>query len=374
MLAWLLAALVAGSAVFCLLVIAAARPSASRQTQSAATPVSILKPLAGADLDLASNLSAAFEQNHPAYEILFAVRDPSDPAIPIVERLQSQYPRVPARLLITGEPPYPNPKVFALEQMTAAARHDLLAMCDSDIRIPSDFLHRIAAEFADPRLGLTTCPYRAVPEPTFWSRLEAIMMNTEFLAGILVARMIEGMRFAVGPTIVARKSAIDAIGGWTRLKAYLAEDFMLGQFAARAGIGVGLSSVIVEHHIAGPGETFASNVEHRLRWCRSTRRSRPAGYVGQLFTNPTPLALALLAAAPAWWPLAAFALALRAAAAYATAGRILHDPLCKRYWYLIPVADLASFAFWIAGFFGNSIRWRGRTYYLHRDGTFERTA
>jgi ceramide glucosyltransferase len=255
--------------------------------------------------------------------------------------------------------------------MTEAARYEILAMSDSDIRVTPDFLRTVAAEFENPDLDIATCPYRAVPGESIWSTLEALMMNTEFLAGILAARMLEGMRFAVGPTIVARKSAIQAIGGWPRLKDYLAEDFMLGRFAAQAGRGVDLSSYVIEHHIGSHG--FAANAAHRLRWCRSTRRSRPAGYFGQIFTNTTPLAIALWIAAPGLAPIAAAALLLRGAAAWWTAGGVLHDPLTARYWYLIPVADIATFAFWIAGFFGNTIHWRGRTYYLHRDGRFERT-
>ena len=197
-------------------------------------------------------------------------------------------------------------------------------------------------------------------------------MNTEFLSGILVARMLEGMRFAVGPTIVARKRVIETIGGWDRVKDYLAEDFVLGQFAAEAGFGVALSSYVIEHLIGS--QAFLPNARHRLRWCRSTRRSRPAGYVGQLFTNPVPLALLLWIAAPAWWPLCLMALAARAAAAFAVAGGVLRDPLTARYWWLVPVEDLASFAFWAGGFFGNTITWRGRDYYLHTDGRFERVA
>ncbi|MEZ5354726.1 MAG: bacteriohopanetetrol glucosamine biosynthesis glycosyltransferase HpnI [Bryobacteraceae bacterium] len=376
MLVLVLAALVTGSAVFCVLVIVAARrfPKAADGSSGAAIGISVLKPLAGVDAGLEENLRAVFTQRYAEFEILFAVREAGDEAVAVVKRLMAAYPAIPARLIVTGEPPYANAKVYSLEQMTAAARYGLLAMCDSDIRVEPDFLERMAAEFADEGLGVTTCPYRAVPGDSIWSRLEAMMMNTEFLSGILVARMLEGMRFAVGPTIVARKKAIAAIGGWERLRDYLAEDFMLGQLAAANGAGVGLSPTIVEHHIAGSGtESFAANAEHRLRWARSTRRSRPAGYVGQVFTNPAPWALALAVAAfPEGLLLAGAAMTLRAAAAWAVAGGILRDPLCKRYWYMVPVADLVTFGFWIAGFFGNSIRWRGRQYRLGRDGRFAR--
>ena len=226
--------------------------------------------------------------------------------------------------------------------------------------------HRRA--LADPKLAVTTCPYRAVPGASFWSKLEAIGMNTEFLGGVLVARMLNGMDFALGPTIAARRDAIDAVGGWTYLQEFLAEDFVLGNEAAAKGLGVGLSSYVIEHRIGA--QSLRKNFAHRLRWCRSTRRSRPAGYVGQLFTNPLPIALALWAVLPATWPALVGTTILRAIAGHATAETVLHDPLCRRQWCLVPLQDLLSFAVWAAGFFGNTIDWRGETYRLEKDGRF----
>jgi ceramide glucosyltransferase len=194
-------------------------------------------------------------------------------------------------------------------------------------------------------------------------------MNTQFLGGVLVARMLEGMRFALGPCIVARRSTLDALGGIDRVQSYLAEDFVLGKFAHEAGAGVILSSYVVEHHIGNVG--FTSNLAHRLRWVRSTRRSRPWGYVGELFTNPLPIALALCALRPDWWIVAALAAAFRAASAGATAGFVLRDRLTLRYWWALPVQDLLAFFIWLLGFYGNHITWRGRVYYLHSDGRFE---
>ena len=176
--------------------------------------------------------------------------------------------------------------------MTEAARHDVLVMSDSDIRVTPDFLaDNCRPSFRIRSLGVSSCPYRAVPGRSFWSTLEAIGMNTEFLSGVIVARMLEGMKFALGPTATARKQVLADIGGWDRLKDYLAEDFVLGNFAAEKGWRVILSSYVIEHHIGS--QPFLPNARHRLRWFRSTRRSRPAGYVGQLFTNPLPLALLL---------------------------------------------------------------------------------
>ena len=371
MLALVLPALVAGSLVYCVLTIVAAvryravRPPDLRDP----VPISVLKPLAGVDDGLESNLATFFEQDYAAFEILFAVRSEKDPAIGVAEKLRARYPNVPARLIVTGEPPYPNAKVYSLDRMLAAARHDLIVMSDSDIRVTPAMLARIAAEFHDPKLGLATCPYRAVPGRSFWNTLEAIGLNTEFLAGVLVARMLDGMKFALGPTIAARRRTLEAIGGFDAVKDFLAEDFVLGKLAAERGDGVILSSYVIDHCIGA--QTLGANLRHRLRWNRSTRRSRPAGYIGQLFTNPLPLALLLWAAQPEWGPLAAATLLLRAAAAWATAGYVLRDRLTARLFWLIPVQDLLSFAMWIAGFFGNTILWRGRKYHLRADGRFE---
>jgi ceramide glucosyltransferase len=372
----ILIALLAGALVYSGLTVMAAwrylavRPPVLRVPE----PISILKPLAGLDLDLESNLRTFFEQDYPSFEILFAVREPDDPAVAVVEKLRREHPTVPSRLLITGEPPYPNAKVFSLDRMLHAAAHDVLVMSDSDIRVTPTLLRTIAAEFQDPKLGVATCPYRAVAggsleKSSFWSRLEAIGMNTDFLAGILVARMLEGMRFAVGPTIAARRSVLESIGGFDRLKDYLAEDFVMGKFAAEAGHGVSLSSYVIEHHIGSLD--LRHNAAHRLRWTRSTRRSRPAGYLGQLFTMPLPLALLLAAWNPSWWPVLPVTLAIRGIAAWTVAELVLRARL---NWLLLPLEDIAGFCFWIAGFFGNTIVWRGRRYRLESDGRFRLTS
>ena len=335
-------------------------------TAHSSEPVSILKPLSGLDDNLESNLRTFFEQDYPAFEILFAVRHANDPAVAIVEKLQLEHPRVPTRLLVTGEPPYPNAKVFSLSRMLSVAANDLVVMSDSDIRAPSDLLRNVAAEFQDDSLGVATCPYRAVPTDSLWSRLEATGLNTDFLSGILVARMLEGMKFAVGATIAARRRALEGIGGFERLKDYLAEDFVLGKFVADAGYSVILSSQVVEHCPGSSG--LRQNAAHRLRWVRSTRRSRPAGYVGQLFTMPLPLAVALCIAYPAWWPVLPLTLMTRGVAAYVVSARVLRTRI---NWLLLPIEDLIGFGFWLAGFFGDTIVWREQKYRLNRDGRCE---
>lgn len=364
----LLVLILLGSLVFTLLSIFSAKRYVSAGAPIAITrePISILKPLAGLDEGLESNLRTFFEQRYDGeFEILFAVRREDDPAAAVARKLQAEFPEVSARLLIVGEPPYPNAKVWSLDHMMREARHDLLVMSDSDVRVTPTLLATVAAEFEDPKVGIATCPYRAAPGGSLWSRLEATGMNTDFIAGILTARLLEGMKFAVGPTIVARKRVIADIGGWNRLREYLAEDFVLGQFAAAAGYSVILSCYVVEHHIGT--SSFRENARHRIRWSRSTRRSRPVGYLGQLFTMPLPIALLLAAIRPEFWPVLACAAAFRYSAAWIMSTLVLRGKLA---WYLVPFEDLMAFAFWIAGFFGNSITWRGRVYRLLPDGRF----
>lgn len=371
--AWLLLAVVVGSLVYCVLVVVATQNYLSVRPVSPAVlpPISILKPVHGLDEGLEENLRTFFRQDYPDFEILFASRLPDDPAFGVINRLRAEYPDVPVLTMVVPDPPYANAKVWSLDHLMEAAANDLLVMSDSDIAVTPRMLRVVAAEFSNPHVGVATCPYRAVPgRGSFWSLLEAIGMNTEFWGSALVARFTEGMKFAVGPTIVARRPVLQTIGGFDFLKDYLAEDFVLGQRAAEAGFGVILSSYVIEHHIGS--QNWRANATHRVRWNRSTRRSRPAGYVGQLFTNPTPLLVALAILRPNWWPIVAAGLALRALAATAVAGWVLHDRLCRRCWYLVPIQDVLSFCFWVAGFFGRTILWRGTRYRLEADGRFTR--
>jgi ceramide glucosyltransferase len=330
--------------------------------------ISILKPLAGLDDGLEDNLRSFLEQDYPNLEILFAVRTEDDPSVPIVRRLIAQYPAVPSKLIVTGEPPYPHAKVYSLKCMLEEAGGELIAMSDSDVRVGRDFCRELASEFANERVGLLTCPYRAVSGNAIWSRLEAIGMNTDFHAGLFTAVMMEGAaKFAVGPTIVARRDVLLQIGGIERVKDYLgAEDFMLGRIAGRLGFVVGLSSYVVEHRIGS--ESMLQNFSHRMRWGRTSRRSRPLGYIGQFFTYPVPVALALLLMHPAYWPLFVMTAALRSAAAWMVSDRVLG---ARVDWLLLPAQDFLAFGFWIAGFFGKEICWRGRRYTLNRDGTVQ---
>jgi ceramide glucosyltransferase len=253
--------------------------------------------------------------------------------------------------------------------MVREASHDVLVMCDSDVRVGPSLLSSLAAEFQDSDVGLITCPYRAVPGKSVWSRLEAIGMNTELLGGVLVARMIEGMKFALGCTVAVRRSVLDGMGGFGYLQEFLAEDFVIGQRAAELGHRVLLSSCVIEHRIGS--EEMMHNLGHRLRWARSTRRSRPAGYWGQIFTYPLPWALLLTAIYPGAWPVVVLTVMLRGAAALATARYVLHDPVTQKQWWLLPLQDMLGFLVWISGFVGDTIVWRDRKCTVLRDGRLQ---
>lgn len=361
-----------GSWVYCVLTAVAARRYLGTRlpAPTALPPISVLKPLCGQDDRLEENLRSFFTQDYPDYEILFGVHQLADPAVAVVEKVRREFPQGPrVHLVETGEPAVPNAKAHSLGRLVARAQHDILVMSDSDVYVPRNLLRRIAAEFQERTVGVVTCPYRAVPGQGFWSRLEAIGMNTEFLAGVLVAWLVGEMDFALGPTLAARRGAIEAMGGFAELGNYLAEDFVIGNRAPRLGYGAVLSSCVIEHRIGS--QTFMGSLRHRLRWARSTRRSRPAGYWGEIFTNPLPLALLLLLVVPQLWPVVALTVLFRALAAWSTAGWVLHDPLTRWRWWLIPIQDLISFFVWVAGFFGDTIDWRGRRYKLLRDGRFQ---
>jgi ceramide glucosyltransferase len=359
--------LVTGATVFSLIAILAAERYSRAKPVAAGDlpPISVLKPLHGLDDGLRENLRSFFNQDYPEFEILFAVEDGSDSAAAVARQLIGEYRDIPARLVIAGASPFPNAKVHSLRRMLGEARHEALVMADSDVRVTRNFLRAIAGELSGANVALVTCPYRAVAGDSFWTRLEAIGLNTEFIAGVLTARLLGGMDFALGPTIATRKKHLEEIGGLAGLQPYLAEDFVMGNRLAEQGHEVVLSSYVIEHRIGA--QPLRPNLLHRLRWNRSTRRSRPLGYVGQIFTHPLPLALALAAWSPEWWLLAAAAIGVRYLAAWRTSNAVQAN--LSYAW--LPLQDTLSLAMWIAGFFGNEITWRTRRFTIDRLGRFQ---
>ena len=361
-------ALLTGSLVYCVLAVIGAwswkrRP---RDTSADSEPVTIMKPLRGAEIGLADNLRSFFRQHYPHFEILLGVPAVDDGAHAIARQVMAEFPQIESRLIVTGETPRPNGKVHALATLLPLARHSLLVMSDSDVRAPLDLLQTLQAEMMN--AGVVFCPYRASGQ-SLWTRLEALGMNTEFTAGVFTARLLGDLDFALGPTLAMRQELLDEIGGFPLLQNFLAEDFVIGNRAAQIKRTVKLSRAVIEHRLGA--QTFSANLAHRLRWARSTRRSRPLGYFGLIFTNPLPLALLFTAAAPRWWIAIPLTLIFRAAVAWATAVWAMNDPLTRRLWPLLPLQDMLSFFGWLGGFFGSTIHWRGRALKVLRDGRFE---
>jgi ceramide glucosyltransferase len=213
---------------------------------------------------------------------------------------------------------------------------------------------------------MVTCPYRGIAEDTLGSKLESIGISTDFIAGVLAARQIEGgIHFALGSTLAISRTALDAIGGLRPLVDYLADDFELGYRVSKSGFEVVLADVVVETHL--PAYSFRGFFEHQLRWARSTRDSRRMGYLGLLLTFGLPWAMIAVAlAAGAWWSwtVLAAAVLLRVAVALEVGLGVVHDRAVWRHLWLLPLRDLVAFWVWFASFADHTVHWRGDIFIL----------
>ncbi len=332
-----------------------------------APPVSILKPLRGTDPDIYESFRSHCLLDYPEYELIFGVSDPADPAVELVERLQREFPGRHIRLTVCPQVLGTNLKVSNLVQMLPQARYQHLIVNDSDIRVPADYLRRVMAPLADPKVGMVTCLYRGIAGRTLGSRLEAVGISTDFSAGVLAARQLEGIRFGLGSTLAFSRSALQAIGGFEPLVDYLADDFELGARLARAGYEVRLSEIVVDHHL--PDYSLSAFLDHQLRWARSTRDSRRWGYTGVVLTFGLPwamLAVILARGAVSAWLLLAAVSGLRLAMAWVVGSKVLRDPQVPRQIYLLPLRDPVAMLVWAASYAGHTVAWRGDQFILEK--------
>ena len=329
-------------------------------------PVSILKPLKGTDPEIYESFRSHCLQDYPEYQIIFGVSDPNDPAIAEVERLQQEFPQRAIRMVYCNENLGANTKVGNLVQMLREARFEHLIVNDSDIRVESDYLRRVMAGLSDPANGLITCLYRGVAGPTLGSRLEALGISTDFCAGVLAARQLEGgIRFGLGSTMAFRRNDLAAIGGFESIVDYLADDYELGRRIAEQGRNVQLSDVVVETFL--PAYSFGGFLRHQLRWALGVRDSRRWGYLGLGVTFGllwALLAVLLAPAAPWAWGLLASVVVLRIAVAIVVGQMVLGDRQVVSLIVLIPLRDLLAFLVWLASFVGHTVDWRGTSFYL----------
>lgn len=344
-------------------------PEASSLTPKArfTPPVSILKPLKGADPEIYESFRSHCLQDYPEYELIFGVGDADDPAAAMVRRLQSEFPDTRIRLEVCPKVLGTNRKVGVLAQLLPLAKYDHLLVNDSDILVKPDYLRRVMAPMSDKQVGLVTCLYRGIPSPTIGARLEALGISTDFAASVLAARVLQGIRFGLGSTLAFPRRALEAIGGFEPLADYLADDYELGARIAAAGFKVLLSDVVVDHHL--PAYTLRDFVAHQLRWARSVRDSRRWGYAGVGLTFGViwaAVAVALSAGAGWAWSLLGLSVALRAAVASLIGRDIIGDTRALRYLYLVPVRDVAALLIWIASFAGHEVNWRGDLFILEK--------
>lgn len=330
-------------------------------------PVTILKPLKGTDPEMYESFRSQCLQNYPEYEIVFGVSEPDDPAIALVERLKAEFPQRAIRLVICRENLGANTKVSNLIQMLREARYDRLVVSDSDIRVPTDYLRRVVAPLADPKVGLVTCLYRGVASLSLWSRLESLAISTDFAPGVLAARQIEGVKFGLGATMVFRRRDLQAIGGFESLADYLADDYQLGQRISALGLKVEIPGIVVETFL--PGYTLGGFLTHQLRWARTIRDSRFAGYVGMGITYGLPWAILALifARGAAWaWGLLAVTALTRVAVAFSVSKGVLQDRNVPRGLRLLPLRDVIAVIVWLVSFAGHTVIWRGERFRLQK--------
>jgi ceramide glucosyltransferase len=362
---------------FLVLIVAAAvrfrrRQKEELKLQAQFPAATLLKPVCGAEPELEANLASFFEQDYPNFEIIFGARDDKDPAIEVARRISARYPRVPVKFVFSGEPQWPNAKVWSLHHMYAAAANEYLVVSDSDVRVSPDYLREVVRPLLDPKIGLVTCVYRGGPARTIWSKLEALGMSVEMTAGVIVADLVEGMKFSLGPTMAMRKDSLDATGGFPALAYYCADDFVLGQEMDRLGRTVVLSTHVIEH--LPYYHSFKDAVGHQVRWMRSTRFSRPAGHLGTVLTFAMPFGVLGLAAGmvSGHWAIGtgifAWAALNRIVMSIAAGWSVVRDPYALRNAWLYPLRDLMGFCWWCASYFGSEIVWRDGRYQLQKQG------
>jgi ceramide glucosyltransferase len=347
----------------CLAIIASLRQALRRPPVPWTDGVSVLKPLRGLDPNTREAFISQIQQTHPQFEVLFGAREEDDPGAREVTRLQPEYSREASFRLLTGGTDAPNGKVGLLIELNRQARYPLRVVNDSDIKVGRNYLAEVTAPLADPRVGVVTCLYR-VRAHTFAAGWEALGVMTDFMPSTMVAQLIGVREFGLGSTLAFRGEDLEKAGGFEGFADYLADDYQLAKRITALGKRVVLSTYVVETAIGDA--TWLSAWNHQLRWARTIRFSKGAGYFG------LPITQAGLWALLAWFagaPQAAVALmCLRVLGALLAGGLVLRSSLAVGWCWLTPVWDLYSFAVWLASYCGKTVRWRDRSLEIGPEG------
>ena len=327
---------------------------------------SVLKPVRGLDPNTYQAFASQANQNFASFEVLFGVRDPTDPAIPEVRRLQAEFPQVSIQLIV-GAPEAPNGKVGMLIELSRHARYPILVVNDADIKVTPEYLTEVTAPLADAQVGIVTCPYRARPHtiPAAW---ESLGIATDFIPSALVAQVIGVREFGFGSTLAFRAADLTKAGGFEAIASYLADDYQLAKLMTGSGMRALLSTYIVETALSEA--TWRGIWRHQLRWARTIRLTTGAGYLGLPITHAGLWALVGYFSGARLLPIAIL-LALRCLSALVTGGFVLRDRLAGLLFWLAPAWDLYAFSVWLASYAGNTVQWRDRTLTINASGRIQ---
>jgi ceramide glucosyltransferase len=331
-------------------------------------PVSILKPVRGVDFGSYENFSSFCRQDYPDYEILFAVNDDADPAVPLVRQIIAEFPGRRIRLLVGAEHLGANRKVNKLARLAREAQYEVLVLTDGDVRVGPHYLREVVAPLQDRKTGAVTCFYRGIAERNLGAEIEAVGASSDFFAGVLMAGWTEGISFALGASIATTKEWLAKMGGFAAIADALADDYELGHRIAKAGGEVVLSREPV--WTMYPAQTLRSLWDHQVRWARTVRLCRPLAYLGLLFTQGLPWTLLAILVAPSIWIAWTYLLAyfiLRFLMAWTVGVWGVGDEVLRRKIWLVPLRDAIYFVVWLASFGSNRVRW-GNVEYEIRQG------
>ena len=331
-------------------------------------PVTVLKPLCGAEHALYDCLRSFCEQDHPRFQIVFGVSKSDDPAIAVVRRLQREFPGRDLAIAIDNTQHGSSPKVSNLINMMAVARHDYLVMSDSDVRVESDYLRRIVAPLADEKVGIVTCCYRGVARDGIWSILGSMFINQWFMPSVRVAAMLGFRSFAFGASIAMRREVLNKIGGFSAIAGQLADDYRLGELTRRMGLTTVLSDVEVETMVSE--QSALELVAHELRWRRTIRILSPSGYGLSFITFGLPVTAVQIAVTGGG--VSAFIIfAITALANASLHLRTDRSPWRRAKLLLVPFRDLLHFALWGWSFATRRVQWRSVLYRVTEDGSVQ---
>jgi len=332
-------------------------------------PVTVLKPLMGSDRHLYENLASVCRQRYSRFQLVCGVADPRDPAVEIVRRLRAEYPEVDIDLVVDPRVYGSNYKVSNLHNMYRHAKHDIIVIADSDIRVGPHYLRRLVAQVVRPRTGLVTCLYRAANTDGIPSLIESLFVNTDFCAMVLVARKVERPSYAFGATIAMRREVLEEAGGFLPLASYLADDYQLGNRVAALGYDLVLSDEVVETVISV--DDWHTLFEHQIRWARTYRTCRQTGYFYTIFTHGTLWALLNLVYqgfSPGGWFVAGGVLGLRYLCAGLLCWPCLRTDTRSNELAAVCLKDLFVSAIWFLAFTGKTVAWSGRRFRILSNG------